>query len=96
MKKLFIIGFALITLIGCEKETTDVTTRYNIPPDLQECRIYWLSTESGKYITIARCPYSVTSATYNVGKTHESTVTIDEDTVGYGEYTRLKNKFADR
>lgn len=75
MKKIFICS-VLLLLVGCEKNYTDRTNRYALPPDLNDCKIYNLSNGLSD-LKVVRCLNSSTSATYMNGKVEQSVVTID-------------------
>ena len=91
MKKL-IMALVIVCLIGCGKSTEEISGSFNFPEELKDCKMYILSNGI-KYVIIVRCPQSSTSTTYNCGKTTCSSMTVEVDTVGFGEYERLKKKF---
>ena len=91
MKKL-IMALVVVCLVGCEKSTKEISGAFNMPEELKDCKMYGLSN-GVKNVIIVRCPQSLTSTTYNCGKTTCSSMTVEVDTVGFGEYERLKKKF---
>ena len=91
MKKL-IIAFLMVGFIGCEKSTEEISGTFNMPEELKDCKMYSLSNGVSS-VKVVRCPQSSTSTTYNCGKTTCSTMSVEVDTVGFGEYERLKKKF---
>ena len=91
MKKL-IMTFVVVCLVGCEKSTEEISGTFNMPEELKDCKMYKLS-KGMINVFVVRCPQSSTSTTYNCGKTTCSSMTVEVDTVGFGEYERLKKKF---
>lgn len=77
-KQALIIGASLLTAVlgGCSNSATEVNYPVR-PPELQDCKIYRLTNDSGGYITIARCPNSTTTTTYQKGKTTTATIVVD-------------------
>ena len=71
------LSFLIALLSGCENSyrEADFPAR---PPELQDCKIYYLENETGNEITVVRCPNSDTSTTYKQGKVTDTTVVIDE------------------
>ena len=91
MKKL-IMALVIVSLVGCEKSTEEISGTFNMPEELKDCKMYRLCSER-RCVTVVRCPLSSTTTTYNCGKTTCSSMTVEVDTVGFGEYERLKKKF---
>lgn len=91
MKKI-IIAFLMVGLIGCGKSTEEISGTFDMPEELKDCKMYELCG-NGRCIKVIRCPQSLTSTNYNCGKTTCSTMSVEVDTVGFGEYERLKKKF---
>ena len=91
MKKL-IMALVIVCLVGCEKSTKEISGSFNFPEELKDCKMYSLSN-GGSSVIVARCPLSSTTTTYNCGKITCSSMTVEVDTVGFGEYERLKKKF---
>lgn len=91
MKKL-IIAFLMVGLVGCEKSTKEISGAFVMPEELKDCKMYSLLNGVTRVIVV-RCPQSLTSTTYSCGKTTCSTMYVEVDTVGFGEYERLKKKF---
>lgn len=66
-----------LLLIGCSPRATTINFPV-IPPELADCKFFSLyEGELGANITVARCPNSTTSTTYNSGKKSKTTVVID-------------------
>lgn len=75
MKYLILITI-LSVLSGCAANTHESTNNFILPNELKDCRIYYL--ESGlSYLCITRCPNSITSTSFKVGKSQSTSVTID-------------------
>lgn len=75
MKKIILL--ALITLLSaCERETVDVSYKYQIPDEFIDCVFKRMSTDSGYTITVVRCPNSTTTAIQS-DKTHTTTIVVD-------------------
>jgi len=91
MKKL-IMALVVVCLVGCEKSTKEISGTFNMPEELKDCKMYSLS-DGVSSVYVVRCPQSSISTTYNCGKTTCSTMYVEVDTVGFGEYERLKKKF---
>lgn len=64
MKIKVLLVIMAIALVGCEKEQRDVSQKYLLGDGLSDCNIYELRSESGKLITVVRCPNSSTSTNY--------------------------------
>lgn len=83
MKKLkrsaFGLSFLIALLSGCEASYKEANFPAR-PPELQDCKIYYLEDEDVNQITVVRCPNSDTSTTYKHGKATRTTVVIDEGT----------------
>lgn len=75
----FGLSFLIALLSGCENSYEEANFPAR-PPELQDCKIYYLENEGGNTITVVRCPNSDTSTTYRQGKTVRTTVVIDEGT----------------
>lgn len=70
--KYALIGLVAIILSGCDSEPTDATNRFNLPKELSDCKIFYVSN-----LTIVRCPNSSTATTHLQGKVQTTTVVID-------------------
>lgn len=81
MKKLLILSM-VIFLSGCGSEvaTSDYTSVIRKDKDLDGCIIKY-ARDGMNGIYIARCPNSITTTTFSVGKTKRSVVTIEENAV---------------
>lgn len=75
MKIIFLLAL-LVLITGCENAAKELKFPV-LPPDLQDCKIYYLTNEKGFNITIARCPNSTTTTNYKQGKSSHSTVVVD-------------------
>lgn len=78
MKKLFITTMCTFALVGCNKSSVELTSKYNIPQELSDCKIYFVGANNGTGITVVRCPNSSTTTSYKQGKATRS-VTVVED-----------------
>lgn len=77
MKKLIIIAALLLT--GCDSYTDDLSSRYDLPKGLEDCKVYRMTPSRGKDLYIVRCPNSVTGVSYRENKQNvSSTTTISE------------------
>jgi hypothetical protein len=74
MRKLILL--TMIALAGCENGYREKSYPA-IPPELKDCRFFYLSNSAGDSIQVARCPNSTTTTTYRSGKTTRSAVVID-------------------
>lgn len=100
MKKLLLL-IVCVALLSCgdiTANTRNVGGNYEMPDGLSDCKIFRM--ESGGFITtrlyVVRCPMSYTSTTFPVGKSQETVSVVEVDTVGMGEYQRLKEKFGEK
>lgn len=75
MKKLILLS---LLLVGCDRETVENTNNWILPEGLKDCKVYYMSSSSGGYMTVMRCPNSTTSVTYPQGKTKATSVTTEE------------------
>ena len=91
MKKLFLM-LIIFVLLGCGRSTSDIKNKYDLPDELNDCKFYSMCS-NGSCINVVRCPLSSTTTTYRCGKTTCSTMIVEVDTVGFGEYEKLKKKF---
>lgn len=60
MKKTGILIFFPLALFlsGCQKSTTEVTEKYELPEGLKDCSIYTLRSSSVNVLNVVRCPHS--------------------------------------
>lgn len=97
MKKILLFLVTAV-LLACDTEpsTRSVEGKYLMPEGLSDCAIYYMEPEGviTNPITVVRCPLSHTSTLYPVGKQQYTAAVIEVDTVGMGEYLRLKKKFS--
>ncbi len=84
MNKMLVAAFAAMLLVGCAKrETRELTNSYTLPPELQDCSVFKLTSDEVTASTMyaLRCPNSTTTTTRTVrhGKTthRERVVVID-------------------
>lgn len=78
MNKLILIILPLC-LVGCDLEPQqydDITNYYNLPPDMEDCRVYSLSP----LVTVVNCPNSTTSTSQRQGKVTRNTIVINGET----------------
>lgn len=74
MKKLLIILFT-VSLIGCTASSrVPSTDEFNIPAELQDCKIIKLTDKYGVDYTVFRCPASTTTTHVNTKHPIRSTV----------------------
>lgn len=65
------IGFLIASvcvigaLTGCSKGATETTAKFSLPPELSDCKIFKLTSETGSTLTVVRCPLSETSTVVN-------------------------------
>jgi len=74
--KIYLVAFAALMLIGCSDSAKTVSYPA-APPELADCKFFFLTNKDGHSINVVRCPHSDTTATYRSGKSTVSTVTID-------------------
>ncbi len=78
----YIMGYACFLVLtmamaGCDKETKDITARYNLPVGMEDCVISELTNDEGRWIIVTRCPNSTTSTKYKAGKAQRTTIVVD-------------------
>jgi putative SOS response-associated peptidase YedK len=76
MKKYIGIVFAAMIVAGCTNSAKEVVYPV-MPPELKDCKVYAISSESGRDITVMRCPNATTSTTYKEGKATRTTIVVD-------------------
>ena len=64
--KYILILLLVIGLTSCEKETTEVSGKFQLPKGLEDCTIYRLESEGGTTIYVTRCPHSDTTTQWRV------------------------------
>jgi hypothetical protein len=69
----------MLMLCGCEAGVTE-RTDYPLPPGLSDCKIYTLENGKGGFITVMRCPNSVTALSKQEGKVNKNTIVVDGET----------------
>lgn len=75
MKKMLLF-ITMLMLTGCESSYEEQTFPV-LPTELVGCKFFQLENSDGIRISVARCPSSTTSTTYQSGKTHRTAVVID-------------------
>lgn len=79
VKVVSLLGLTFV-LAACTPTAEDVSAKYSLPQDLQDCKVYYLKDTSASALTIFRCPNSTTATTEPRGKTSVRTVVIDGKT----------------
>ena len=77
MKKLVITLFVVGLLVGCTKSTSEISTDYVLPPELSQCKVYFLDNGGLHPMRVLYCPNASTATTYMNGKVTEHTAMID-------------------
>lgn len=90
MNKLAVVVLMAILLSGClKRETREIGGSYALPPELQDCGIFKLTSDDNNADTLyaLRCPNSTTTTdrSYRSGKTTRHVRTIIVDGVTYEE-----------
>ena len=90
MNKLVVVVLMAILLSGClKRETREIGGSYVLPPELQDCAIFKLTSDDNKVATLyaLRCPNSTTTTDrkYRSGNTIRHVRTIIVDGVTYEE-----------
>lgn len=90
MIRLILISILLTIITGCAKrETREISGSYTLPPGLQDCSVFKLSTNDvvADDIVALRCPNSSTAVSNRVsqGKTTRVIRTVVIDGVTYEE-----------
>lgn len=67
----------VVMLSGCEKETVDETSAYELPQGMEDCKIFTMVKKNGNAITVVRCPLSSTTTTFKSGKTTTSATVVE-------------------
>lgn len=92
MIRLILIILLLTLVIGCAKrDTREISGAYKLPPGLDDCSAFKLSTDDfdADDIVVLRCPNSSTATTNRIsqGKTTRVIRTVTIDGVTYEEKT---------
>jgi hypothetical protein len=80
MRNLVLGLLATVMFCGCSNgyQEKNYPTK---PPELSDCKVYYLHNDSGDNITVMRCPNSTTSSNYTTkaGKTivHHTEIVVD-------------------
>lgn len=77
MKKF--LWFSVVFLSACTPGYKEANFTV-LPPDLKDCKIFYLTNTNGSRITVSRCPNSTTSTSYRAGKITHNSVVIDGET----------------
>lgn len=56
MKKIILAVLVATALVGCTPETKEVSNSWAFPPELQDCKIYALSNDTGSSMKVLVCP----------------------------------------
>lgn len=56
MKKLILAVLVAAALVGCTPETKEVSNSWVLPPELQGCKVYALSNDTGSTMKALVCP----------------------------------------
>jgi hypothetical protein len=79
--KYTVITLIAVSMLGCNIDSEETTSTFNIPKELSDCKIYKVgtnkTTERTDIITVVRCPNSSTSTTYRSGKSTYSVTVLD-------------------
>ncbi len=67
--KYLTITVLLLSAVACTPTYINEIGKYRLPPELQDCKIYYLSSSDGGSLTVVRCPNSTVTASYRKGKT---------------------------
>lgn len=67
---------SIILLAGCTPSAEQKIWPV-LPEELKDCKFYKLKDDAANTITVVRCPQSSTTVQYKVGKSTQTTVTID-------------------
>jgi hypothetical protein len=93
MKYIFLIVLMILScmLIGCDGSNTnnadpadgatykDITKYYHLPPELKDCKIYFLAGELYGYMQVMYCPNkTVQNDSYRDGKQSENMAIVHE------------------
>lgn len=77
MKKLLLL-LGVLLLAACDVETREATSKYAMPEELQNCKMYHMQDSSGSVVVALVCPNSTTSTAVQRGKTKQYTVTYNQ------------------
>jgi hypothetical protein len=58
---------SMVALVGCEPRYEE-RSYPALPPELEDCKFFYVTGELGESITIVRCPNSHTTAKHQAGK----------------------------
>lgn len=79
MKKLFVTIVCTFALVGCfNQNSVELTSKFNIPKELSDCKIYFVGTNRGSGLTVVRCPNSSTTTSYKQGKATRTITLVEE------------------
>ena len=77
MKTNILILTSLLFFVGCTPTYTKKNDNFLLPPELSDCKIYYLNDKNGSGIYITRCPSSTTT-TSTTGKNPQTVTVIEE------------------
>ena len=84
MKWIVILLIMFFWCTGCSPEAKQKTYSA-MPPELADCKVYFISEGFADHMTVIRCPNSTTSVTKQEGKTKRTYVVIDGKAYEKGE-----------
>lgn len=68
----------VLVLVGCKGENEYTPLHFpTLPPELSDCKFYYVSNENWHRLSIVRCPNSTTSTTYRDNKSQKTVIVID-------------------
>lgn len=76
MKKIILVIVSLFLLTSCSNSSNEILFPVK-PEELNDCKFYSLSNESGISLYVVRCPLSATTVEYSEGKTTRSVIVVD-------------------
>lgn len=71
MLKMFSLLIVISALVGCEANTKETTSMWELPPELSHCKFYRMTSENGSTMRVVVCPNSTTTSI-----TKNSSVTV--------------------
>lgn len=77
MNKLFAIAALSALMVGCTPSYAPVDQDFQLPPELQDCKIFQLMNSNGTFLYVTRCPLSHTTTRHSAK--YGKTVAVIED-----------------
>ncbi len=72
--KAFLCALVILTVASCEPVTREVEDdELAIPPELSECKFFWMKNSKNTRFLITRCPHSTTTT-----KGYKMTTVLDD------------------